>query len=294
MSRKKKKRAKKPRTPWLARLSEAQRRTMLRVFGVIVVLAAAGPALSYGYTQLDAHVRRTLSAEVTPRIEFVDLPPVLHDLASHDLVAPLGDVLDGDWTDNDRCRVIADRLRPVGWIERIEHVRRRADGLFAVDCRYRQPAALVQRGADYFLVDGHGVRLPGQYRYDGSWPLIQGVTAAAPDAGHRWPGNEVSAGLEVFRALLRQPYADQITTVMVENLGGRVDPRRSHIVLGTDRPGGRILWGSAPGREIEENSVEQKLAILAANYRQSGRVDAGHAVIDIAAWPDRFTIPGAP
>ena len=75
-------------------------------------------------------------------------------------------------------------------------------------------------------------------------------------------------------------------------LGGRVDGSASHIDLATDQDDGRIRWGSIPGAEVEENGVDQKLALLRANYRDTGRADAHHPVIDVSTFPDRFAVPG--
>jgi hypothetical protein len=121
---------------------------------------------------------------------------------------------------------------------------------------------------------------------------VQGVGRPPPESGARWQGKDLQAALAVLTALRQEPFGSQITGVLVENFGGRVDPMRSHIELATDRAGGRVRWGSAPGQEIEENSVEQKLAILRANFRDTGRADAHHPVIDVSTFPDRFTIPG--
>ena len=55
--------------------------------------------------------------------------------------------------------------------------------------------------------------------------------------------------------------------------------------------GGRIIWGSAPGAEIEENTVAEKLELLRSNYRRFGRADAGRGVIDVSVHPDRIITP---
>jgi hypothetical protein len=151
---------------------------------------------------------------------------------------------------------------------------------------------MVQHGGEFLLVDADGVRLPGKYLYNPAWKLVQGVRASPPEPGVSWEGQDIRAGLAVIEALGEQPFADQITAVLVDNVGGRHQPGRSHVELATDRAGGRIRWGSAPGTEVEENSVPQKVAILYENYRQTGRLDAGHPVIDISTFPDRFTVPG--
>jgi hypothetical protein len=113
-----------------------------------------------------------------------------------------------------------------------------------------------------------------------------------PAPGAAWEGDDLRSGLAVIGAVEAQPFASQITAVLVGNFDGRTDPRRSHLELATDQAGGRIRWGSAPGSELEENTVGQKLAILLENFRQTGRVDAHHPVIDVSTFPDRFTIPG--
>ena len=87
-----------------------------------------------------------------------------------------------------------------------------------------------------------------------------------------------------------EPYAAQLTAVLVDNFRSPSRAGRCPIELATDRAGGRIRWGSAPGTELAENSVDEKLAILRENFRSTGRADAGHAVIDISLFPDRFTI----
>ncbi len=103
-------------------------------------------------------------------------------------------------------------------------------------------------------------------------------------------GDDLRAGLDLIELVSRREYGAQIVVVVVDNAQGRVDPRMPHLELATDRPGGRIRWGSAPGREIEENSVAQKLWILDANFRMTGRIDADHLVIDVSTLPDRFLV----
>ncbi len=244
-------------------------------------------------TRLETHVQRQLRKRVDrPTVTFVDLPEPLTELASDDLRDSVSDLLAGDWTDSQLCRNMAMRLARVGWVAGVGFVRRRSDGRFEVSGRYRVPVAMVQQGAEFLLTDSQGLRLPGTYRYDPAWTLIQGVSRRAPAPGELWAGSDLQAGLMILAALAGEPFGDQVTAVLVENVGGRRDPRRSHIELATDRAGGRIRWGSAPGFELEENTVEQKLAILRENHRRTGRADADHPIIDISTFPDRFTIPG--
>ena len=53
--------------------------------------------------------------------------------------------------------------------------------------------------------------------------------------------------------------------------------------------GSLIVWGSAPGLEIEENSMGRKIQILERNFLTTGHIDAGYDCIDISAYSDRFT-----
>ena len=184
------------------------------------------------------------------------------------------------------------RLTKMAWVAEVNFVRRTAAARFEVSSRYRLPVAMVQQDGDFMLVDNKGVRLPGTYRHEPKWMLFHGVSRPAPQPGTTWDGEDLQAALAVVEALEREAFSDQITAVLVENADGRLDPRRSHIELATDRTGGRIRWGSAPGSELEENTLRQKLAILRANFRDTGRADAHHPVIDVSTFPDRFTIPG--
>lgn len=277
---------------WSETIDFARLGRPLRVIGVVLLLLTAGLAAASGLAGLDAHVDAQLARQRGASVVFVDLPDELGDFARDDLYIAVGDLLAADWTDDSLCRAMAGRIAKVSWVAQVNYVRRRGDGRFDISCRYRRPFAMAQADTEFFLVDREGIRLPGTYRYDSAWPLIQGVAEAPPEVGRPWHGKDIQAGLGVIDLLARTPFSRQVTAVLVENYGGRADPRRTHIELATDRAGGRIHWGSAPGMEVEENSVEQKLAILTANFRRTGRADADHPVIDVSTFPDRFTIPG--
>jgi hypothetical protein len=241
--------------------------------------------------RLDQHVRGQVADRVDPTIALVDLPDQLGELAGGELRDGLDNVLTrSGWLEDGVCREMAHRLDKVGWVAEVNYVRRTSDARFEVSCRYRLPAAMVQQEEQFYLVDAAGVRLPGVYLYDPAWQLIQGVEASAPLAGAPWPGADLQAGLRILEAVQVEPFAHQITAALVSNFAGRVDPRLTHVKLATDRAGGRIRWGSAPGRELEENSVPQKLAILRENHRRTGRVDANYPVIDISTLPGRFLV----
>jgi hypothetical protein len=249
-------------------------------------------AVGLGMARLNGFVEALACVRSTPRVFLVDLPGELAELARPDIEPRLNSLLLPSWTEPELPRRLADSLSEVGWIAKLHHVRRSGDGRFTVSCKYRIPAARIRQGSSYVLVDGEGVRVPGSYWQAPKWMLIEGVENPAPSAGLKWEGKDILAGLALVRLMQGEPYFEQIRSVVVTNYGGRVDRWRTHVELATDEPNGRIRWGSAPGEELVENSVAQKLALLRENYRRSGRVDGNYLVIDISTFPDRFTIPG--
>ena len=275
---------------WISLAPDRRRQWVVgcMTFAVLVTMVVSG-GVALG--RLNTHVSRALVRQATPALSFVDLPARLLSLAEDDMARSAEGLLEGDWMRPELCQVLAERVAEVGWVSEVNFVRRSGTGRFEVSCRYRTPTAMVQKDDEFYLVDRHSVRLPGRYHYDPIWLLIQGVGQSAPDAGRVWPGGDVRTGLSVIEAIIGSSFASQITAVLVDNIAGRRDRHRSHIELATDRAGGRIRWGSAPGFELEANSVAEKLAILMENYRQTGRADAEHPVIDISLYPDKFTIP---
>lgn len=286
-------RGKAPRKRWLSPLIHVLRRIPLRWTAITLTVVAVALAAGVAVNRLEAQVTRQIHERIdSPRVAFLDLPESLAELALADLRQSIADLLIPNWTDERLCEAIALRLANVGWVAKVRFVRRTADARFEVSADYRHPLGLVHHDGKFFLVDRAGVRLPGIYRYDPRWKLIDGIRHSPAAPGEAWKGNDLQAGLAIIAALHSRPFDSQITAVLVDNFAGRIDPAQSHVELATDRAGGRIRWGSAPGSEIEENSLDQKLAILQANFARTGRVDAHHPVIDISTFPDRFTIPG--
>lgn len=273
-------------------LSEEARRRVLHV-GLKVV--ASGVLIAAGVFTI-GRIEATVVDDLRGRgfadstLLIVDVPEALRGIADTALIAALTPVFGDDWLEAGLCERLANRAGSVGWVRRVRAVRRRPDGRFEVRCEYRLPMAMVQSRGGFHLVDRQGVRLPGEYSYDARWMCVHGVSAAPPRPGEVWMGDDLRAGLDLIELVGRRAYGVQIEGVIVDNAQGRVDPRASHLELATDRPRGRIRWGSAPGREIEENSVAQKLGILDANFRMTGRIDADHLVIDVSTLPDRFLV----
>lgn len=295
MAKKQRKRAaaKASRTGWWRSLDPQRKRAFFRLSIGGTASLAAIVAMCLLTHKLEAHVdAMILAKQPLPSLVFTDMPPEVAALAEESLRARVQDLLATPWTVDHVCPRLAELLGESGWVAEVYRVRRTHDAVLSVSCRYRVPFAQVQLEGEFLLVDRRGTRLPGSYRHDpGRW-LVQGVATAAPPAGDRWDDAGLRAGLDVLAAVRGQDFGHQLTAVIVDNVGGAVDPRASHIELATERAGGRIRWGSAPGTEIEENTVSQKIRLLEANYRRTGRVDGGYPVIDISTFPERFTVPG--
>lgn len=241
----------------------------------------------WGVSRLEAVVAARPEYQTPAKIHLVDVPD--------GLMTPIKNVVEpaaqGPWIAADLCRRIGTALETSAWVERVREVRRLADGSVVIRCAYRTPAALVQSEGAFYMLSADGIRLPGRYGYHPSLVLIQGAASMPPDEGAKWPGEDIEAGIKLVRLLKEKPFFDQITGVLVHNFGGRRNRQEPHILLATAPSGSQIAWGSAPGREVEENSIDEKIELLWQNFRRFGRMDAGLDYVDISTFPDRFTTP---
>ena len=85
---------------------------------------AAGTALTLAGSRAIAHFDEQLNQSLLARspsasVEFVDLPEGLMALAGGDLRGSIADLLERPWTQPDLCRLIAERLGGIGWIESV-------------------------------------------------------------------------------------------------------------------------------------------------------------------------------
>jgi hypothetical protein len=292
LAARKTKRKKRPqRQPWIPEIdwSLVQRAGRAGTWFVmpLVLLACGG----WGLTKLEQHVERELVDSADARLVFTNLPDTLGDQIRTDLEFAIADLSLNNWMGKDVCESLARRIGEVAWVASVRHVRRVQGGRIEITCNYRTPFAMTRDGTHFYLVGADGVRLPGVYGYDAAWPHVIGSRGPAPEPGGTWPTGDLKAGLDLVSLLARESFRHQVTAVLVENYRGRVDSRLSHLELATDRNGGRVLWGSEIGREIEENSASEKLAILRTNFHQTGRLDANHPAIDVTTHPDRYAVP---
>lgn len=264
----------------------ARGRSIIRMAVVLAIAATVAGAI-WGTERLESYVRAQPEYQVPPKIVLTDVPPSLAEKV-YKILAPFNL---RPWSDPQLCRAIATALDDSAWIERVHWVRRFGDRRVLISCAYRMPAALVQVEHGFCLASDDAVRLPGRYGYHPSLVLIQGAGGHLPAPGESWQAGDVRAALDIIKLLHDEPYFNQITGVLVENYGGRLNKRLPQVVLATAPGSGRIVWGSAPGEEIEENTAAEKIGILRENYRRWGRIDAGRDSIDVSVFPDRFTTP---
>ncbi len=186
----------------------------------------------------------------------------------------------------------------LGWIRSVERVTIRPDGVIALRCDFRRPAAWIESGDHVYLVDQDAVRLPGRYEpteCEGHLlPLISGVESPPAAVGQAWPGADLAAGLKVASMISTRPFRSEIRSILVANHDGRRARDRAHLELLTTHQDSRILWGRAPGEEHgTEISARQKLTLLETLSRRWGRIDLGRAYVDIRTYPDSVILPAA-
>ncbi len=184
------------------------------------------------------------------------------------------------------------------WVIRVNQVRRaythKPGDTLEIDCEYRTPVALVHWGTYYWLIDREGFKLPEQFpaanvprEIMGSddrvnLRVIEGVRRAPPEVSHKWPGEDLAAGLEMIGVLFNRPYTEDIIKISVTNFGGRIDPREPQIVL-TTRFNTNIYWGRLPSDKdaFIEVRPEQKLEYLKTAFERSGRADMKQPWLDL-------------
>lgn len=277
---------KRPRVNWEAHIERIRPVFMVLLAAVGVLLLGGG-----GLVLADQWTRQALLEHYHPVAVLIDLPKPLENMADVEILAQVKPLLGGPWLEGDLCRRVAEKVAGSAWVEELRSVRLRPDARIEIACRYRLPFVMVDGKKGYFMLDEHGVRLPGLYGFYEAFPMIYGGTGNPPEPGAAWPGEDVLAGLEIWRLIQKEPFAGQISAVLVDNFEGRRNPRECHLELATrNTPGGRILWGSRIGQELKEPTAEEKLSLLRGNFASTGRVDAGFKVIDISVFGDSFIV----
>ena len=275
-------------------------------------------AFFLGYQRTRTHVEKNLAfGRTPPTVILKDRPAWMSDLLARKIIAVARPDVAHSAFDHDLLVNTTQLLRSHPdsgpWIREVRSVRRGYDkapgDVLEIDCEFRAPIAAVKAGDYYWYIDGDCVMLPEQFNaaevrrvlYDSSQRpsirIIEGVAAAPPEAGQKWKGEDLAAGVELVKLMYGKPYADEVERVNVTNFAGRVDPNEAQLVLVT-RYQTQVRWGRPVNAaqnnghyvvDVSEVSPDQKLRYMEQIVRQFGRVDANHSAVDVRF--DWVTVP---
>ena len=266
------------RQPWDPQRTWRGVQWMLGVCGVLAVVIG----WRYADRGLRGYIARTQTTPVTvDHIQLADQPAWMSDGLSEDLRTMVAFELTADPLDAAGLQRAVLALRASPWVASVDRVERLPGGAARVVASYREPLALVEHRGAYYLVDREGVRLPQVYRRDQATAVgltpIEGVSAALPVPGERWPGEEVPAALRLIGLLAGEHYFHQVKAVDTTERDTR---GRLRLALRTDRA--TVRWGLPPGQEHSiEPPVATKLQWLEQVYRTYGSIDDHGRNVDL-------------
>jgi hypothetical protein len=291
----------------------AIRRVCIHLFFVFVF---AGAIAAAGYFSRNYVAKKVAFPSDPPQVVLMNRPAWMSDLLAEEIVRQAKPAGAHSAFDHQMLVDIDRILRASPWIKEVRQIRRtyqdRPGDTIEIDCDYRAPVALVQSGPAFWLVDGDGVKLPSMFNSSQlervvrgadkkiNIRIVTGVNHAPVGAGKKWPGDDLQAGLDMVKLLYGLPYAEEIVTVDVSNIGGRVKAKEPQITLGTthevlvdgELKQTYIKWGrpiNGGNDFFVEIPTARKLEVLKAIREQKGRVDANEPWIDI-----RFDSPTFP
>jgi hypothetical protein len=279
------------------------KRVARHMTALILCIVAAG----VGLRALKQYVERSVVfLDEPPQVIFKDRPVWMSDFLCDQLLSTVRPMGAHSAFDRDLLVDVATSLRSNPWIKNVRQVRRayaRQPGdTIEIDCEFRAPVAMIHWKDYFWLVDGDGVKLPEQFTAaqvphilkgrDGlmNIRIIEGVRQPPVESGHQWPGEDLTAGLDLVKLLYGKPYVEAVMKVDVTNFAGRENPREAQLTLATCY-GTSIKWGRPVNAKdfFVEVSTAQKLKYLERVQQQFGRIDAGQPWIDIRF--DRVTYP---
>ncbi|MBI5360146.1 MAG: hypothetical protein HZA48_06135 [Planctomycetes bacterium] len=180
----------------------------------------------------------------------------------------------------DIVETVAKHYEANPWVEKVDCVEKVFPDKLRVRLTLRKPVAVVEKSGWYYLVDAEETRLPGQYAQEETFQIglsaIVRVNEPLPEPGQKWTGDGVKSGIAVLQALKDNGFNEmlKIYAVDVENIGGKMNPLQSEIVVWADNmvP---VMWGKSPySTKFGELSVDKKLenlkAVLSARPRLEG------------------------
>lgn len=258
---------------WLQSLDDDRRRVWLRRSGITAGLLVLGATITLGLGQVAAHVHAMPQYTAVLRLKLVNVPAWARTLRLpehlRDILADFGH---RTLLEPTLARDVAARLADSPWVESVIRVDKQFGGKLAIECAYRRPIAAVVVGANVAWIDARATCLPAPRNARLRLMTIEGIAAPIPGPGQPWDGYDIAAAVRLASLLVDEPYANEIVTLQFQNYGGRLDPRQEQIELRTGN-GTRLIWGSAPGEEVEEPTAREKIEILRAMYRKYGQLD---------------------
>ena len=268
----------------------------------VFLVCVAGGVL--GYLRLRGHVERYVAfGRMPPNVVLKDRPAWMSEGLAQKIVRVAAPEVGHSAFDHSLLVNTAQMLKShpdaAPWVRQVKAIRRGYDkgpgDVIEIDCEFRAPIAAVKWMDYYWYIDGDGILLPEQFNaaevrrvlYDGSnrlnMRIIEGVAAAPPEAGQKWHGGDLVAGIDMVKLLHGRPCADEIERINVANFAGRVDKNEAQLTLIT-RYQTQVRWGrpvNAKDDYFVEVTPDQKLAYMQSIVQQFGRVDANHSAVDL-------------
>lgn len=250
----------------------------VRVMAWLALLAGLGAAWHFGVPQLEAHTQASLPDEPVA-VQFINPPAWFQGDVAMSITLTVQEIAGDDPFEQRQLARITHALADCGWFERINQVRRIPPNVIEIDAEFVRPFAMIRGDDADFLVDPLARRLPMQVDSNKAQRQFIVVTGAAvhtpPRLGEHWPGSDVIAGLQLIRLVDAAPWRHQVSAIDVSGY-------RWHrtVAIETDRATS-INFEHAPGEEEPlELSAEQKLQLLAHNYRTHGHI-AGSQITNL-------------
>lgn len=194
------------------------------------------------------------------------------------------------------------------WVESVRHIQvGRVGTKVRVDLEHRRPVLAVYLAGDKIprdgsalietwagksrsalvparAVDGNGVLLPARAVHSGLPVLVAEVSAPTGPAGRRWNDRRVVAAAATLAYLTPQLSRLHLTDCEIEFAQSEVVFRK---------PGVRIVWGHAPGREAPaEAPAEVKLRRLLDYQAEHNGLESLEHDVRLLAYQGHFPLPG--
>jgi len=253
-----------------------------------LVLAAIAAAVLYGWQNLGGRVRSAADQVLHPEAISVEgiAPWVRDDLRLEALRdASLADGVPLD--DPELARRLARAFDMHPWVRRVVAVELLHPAAAIVEIECREPVATVAWQDGLLAVDAEGVVLPSAdftAADAAGYPRVTGI-GSSPQGAEGSPWGDAAVAEAAAVAAVLGPDWEALRLVELRPVRER-DVRLWELV---SSDGGRILFGSAPGREA---AGEPPAAAKIARLRQGGAAGAA-GLLDLTVEPPDSPVPPA-